>query len=491
MNSIKNNFRMKFLAVAMSGLFLAGTVLAVEPPAPYGPVPSERQLAWQKMELTCFVHFTVNTFTGKEWGYGDESEKVFNPTDFDADQIVRAAKAGGMKELIFTAKHHDGFCLWPSAYTEHSVKNSDWENGKGDVVKAISDACKKNGIKFGIYLSPWDRNRADYGTPAYIPHYRQQLRELLTNYGPINEVWFDGANGGDGYYGGAREKREINRKTYYDWPNTWSIIRELQPQAVIFSDGGPDARWVGNEYGVAGLTCWATLNGANYGPGIADKTGGLTHGDRPGTDWIPAECDVSIRPSWFYHADQDAKVKTPAELVDLYYKSVGRGANLLLNLPPDKRGQIAAPDVKSLEAFHKIIEDTFKTDLAKKATVTASNTRGDDKQFAPKNIVAGKDNKYWSTDDSVTNAELVLTFKKPLTFNVVRIREYLPLGQRVETFALDQWLDGKWTEFANGTSIGNCRLVRGEKITTDKVRLRVQAPVCPAISEVGLFAEKE
>jgi alpha-L-fucosidase len=244
------------LTVAAANL-AAATASAVDPPAPYGPAPSARQLAWHELEFYGFLHFTVNTFTDKEWGFGDEQESVFNPTAFDAEQIVGAAKAAGMKGLILTAKHHDGFCLWPSKFTEHSVKNSPWKNGKGDVVKEIADACGKGGLKFGVYLSPWDRNHKDYGKPEYITYYRNQLRELLTNYGPIFEVWYDGANGGTGYYGGERGKRNIDAKTYYDWPSTTKIVRELQPNACMFSDAGPDVRWVGNEQGTAGDPCWS------------------------------------------------------------------------------------------------------------------------------------------------------------------------------------------------------------------------------------------
>jgi alpha-L-fucosidase len=447
------------------------------------------------MEFVGFLHFTVNTFTDKEWGDGDESEKVFNPTDFDPDQIVRSAKDAGMKELILTCKHHDGFCLWPSKFTEHSVKNSPWKDGQGDVVKEISNACYRDGLKFGVYLSPWDRNQKDYGRPEYLTYYRSELRELLTQYGPISEVWFDGANGGSGYYGGARETRTIDNKTYYDWPVTWQIVRELQPQACLFSDAGPDARWAGNERGIAGETCWATLNAAEFGPGYGPGGGDYAHrlncGDRPGTQWVPAECDVSIRPGWFYHPSEDDQVKTPEQLIDLYYDSVGRGAVLLLNIPPDRRGQINENDVKSLREFRRRLDATFADDLARHAKVTASNTRGDDSRFAPKNVIAGRRDRYWSTGDFVTTPEIVLDLGKPVTFNVVRLREYLPLGQRVEAFGLDQWKDGQWMEFATGTSIGNCRLVRGQPVTTDKVRLRiVKAPVCPAISEIGLFAEK-
>jgi alpha-L-fucosidase len=356
-------------------------------------------------------------------------------------------------------------------------------------VKEISSACHQYGLKFGVYLSPWDRSHKDYGRPEYVTYYHNQLRELLTQYGPISEVWFDGANGGDGYYGGARETRTIDPKTYYDWPATRQLVRDLQPTACMFSDGGPDIRWVGNERGVAGATCWATLKAEDFVPGNSDAKR-LNRGDRPGKDWVPAECDVSIRPGWFYHAQEDAKVKSPRQLVDLYYKSVGRGATLMLNIPPDRRGRIHENDVKSLREFRRLLDATFAHDLAAKATVTASNTRGGSDSFVPKNVVDGRRDTYWATDDTATTPELVLDLGQPVTFNVVRLREYLPLGQRVEAFALDQWKNGQWDEFATGTSIGNCRLVRGEPVTTDKVRLRItQASVCPALSEVALFAE--
>jgi alpha-L-fucosidase len=442
------------------------------------------------MEFYGFLHFTVNTFTDKEWGYGDEDPGVFNPTDFDPDQIVRTAKNAGMKGLILTCKHHDGFCLWPSKYTEHSVKNSPWRQGRGDVVKEISDACRKYGLKFGIYLSPWDRNHKDYGGPEYLEYFRNQLRELLTGYGPIFEVFLDGANGGDGYYGGAREARKIDREKYYDWATTWRLVRELQPDACLFSDAGPDVRWVGNERGLAGETCWATLNREDFVPGRADEAR-LNRGDRPGADWVPAECDVSIRPGWFYHANEDDRVRTAQNLVDLYYSSVGRGASLLLNLAPDRRGQIPARDVESLREFRRTLDATFAKDLAQNAQVSANNVRGHgDRRFSTRNVIDGRRDTYWATDDGVKTSELTIDLGHERTFNVVRLREYLPLGQRVEAFALDAWRDGQWREFAAGTSIGNCRLVRSVPITTSKVRLRItQAPVCPAIAEVALFAE--
>ena len=463
----------------------------VEPPAPYGTVPSGRQLEWSKLEFYGFLHFTVNTFTDQEWGYGDENPAVFNPTNFDADQIVQTAAAAGMKALILTCKHHDGFCLWPTKYTDHSVKNSLWEEGHGDVVKDISEACHKYGLKFGVYLSPWDRNRADYGTPEYITYYRNQIRELLANYGPIFEIWFDGANGGDGYYGGAKEKRVIDRKSYYDWPETWSIVRELQPDACLFSDGGPDVRWVGNEKGEAGEPCWATLNAAEFAPGEADEKR-LNRGDRPGTHWLPAECDVSIRPGWFYHANEDDKVRSPQNLMDLYFKSVGRGANLLLNVPPDRNGQIHPTDVRALLGFRRLMDETFDHDLARDASASASNTRGNDPHFAPEKVLDNRSDTYWATDDGVTNAELVLAFKEPVTFNLIRTREYLPLGQRIEMFAVDRWQDGGWVQCADGTSIGNCRMLQtAAPVTTIKVRLRiVNSPIFPAIAEFGLFLYK-
>ena len=454
---------------------------------PVGPTPSPRQLAWHQLEFYGFIHFTVNTFTDKEWGYGDESENVFNPTDFDPDQIARTASDAGMKGLILTAKHHDGFCLWPSKFTEHSVKNSSWKNGRGDVVKDLSEACRKHGLRFGVYLSPWDRNRADYGTPDYIVYYRNQLRELLTNYGELFEVWFDGANGGDGFYGGAREKRTIDRKTYYDWPNTWSIVRELQPQACMFSDGGPDIRWVGNETGEAGQTCWATLNAADFAPGSADEKR-LNHGDHPGTHWLPPECDVSIRPGWFYHASEDSKVRSPQNLLELYFKSVGRGGSLLLNIPPDRRGRIHETDAQALREFRKLLDQTFARNLAADAVVTANNTRDNAPQFAPQNVLDGRHDTFWSTDDAFTNAALTLEFKEPVTFSMVRLREFLPLGQRIEKLAVDQWTGTQWDELAAATTVGNCRLLRSRPITTGKVRLRIVHSTGPLVlAEFALF----
>lgn len=463
------------------------------PPAPYGALPSHRQLAWSELEFYNFLHFTVNTFTDKEWGYGDEDPAIFNPTAFDADAIVSDLKAAGSKGLILTCKHHDGFCLWPSKTTEHSIKNSPYRAGKGDIVGEISAAAQRHGLKFGVYLSPWDRNQASYGTPRYLQIYRQQMRELLAGYGPIFEIWHDGANGGDGYYGGAREKRIIDKLHYYDWQGTWEMERQLQPGAVIFSDVGPDVRWVGNERGIAGGTCWATYtpHSPNGGPGspgdvIAKES---TVGTRDGGSWMPAECDVSIRPGWFWHPAENARVKTPQELLALYYDSVGRGASFLLNVPPDRRGLIYEADAAALREFGRIVKSTFAVNLAAQAAAEASNVRGGDAAYGPKNLLDGDRHTYWSTDDSITTPGVVLDLRGQVTFNLVRLRENIRLGQRISEFAVDSWTNGAWSAFGQGTSIGSCRLLRlNEPVTTTRVRLRITgSAVCPALSEFALF----
>jgi len=487
--------RRSFLRSASFAALAAAAKASAKAPAPYGPLPSEAQLHWHEMELCAFLHFSMNTFTGKEWGYGDEDPALFHPTAFDADAIITALKAGGMKGAILTCKHHDGFCLWPTRTTDHSIKRSTWREGKGDVVRDISEAARRHGLRFGVYLSPWDRNSPLYGKPEYVEIYRSQLRELLTNYGPISEVWHDGANGGDGYYGGAKEQRLIDKRTYYDWPRTWQIVRALQPGTVIFSDVGPDIRWVGNESGFANETCWVTYDpvgedGGPAAPGYVRAKEGET-GHRHGSHWMPAECDVSIRPGWFWHAPENARVKMPSDLIDLYYKSTGRGASLLLNVPPDRRGLLSESDVASLQRFSARLQSTFATNLAKEAKMTTATVRGNDPAFGPRNLIDGDRYTYWTTVDSVTTPEVVMEFPRPVTFNVVRLRENIRLGQRIEAFELDRWASGAWKSFAHGTSIGSCRLVRAsESVTTTRVRLRItQSPVCPALSELGLFQE--
>jgi alpha-L-fucosidase len=482
------------LIAAYGVLFNLLIASAAEPPKPYGPVPSARQLAWHDLEFYGFIHFTVNTFTDREWGLGDEKESVFNPTALDADQIVRACKDGGMKGLILTAKHHDGFCLWPSKYTEHSVKNSPWKNGKGDVVQEFSAACKKNGLKFGIYISPWDRNHAEYGRPAYVEYYKDQIRELLTQYGPIFEMWFDGANGGDGYYGGQGGNRKIDYNTYYDWKGVRALVRQLQPECAIwcgqYREGDQliyaDCQWGGSEGGNVGDPCWHTANSRKVNVGIPD----FQHGCRDGDVWCPAEGDASIRPGWFYHANEDSQVKSPEQIMAIYFSCVGRGANLILNVPPDRRGQAHAKDVKSLQRFGALMAEIFENNLAKTARATASQIRGHEQIFSPQNLLDDKRETYWATDDGVTTAEVTLEFNKPVSFNIVRLREYLPLGQRIDDWALDVWQDDKWQEFAKGSAIGACRLVRSTRHTTVKIRLRIaKAQACPAISEFSVYAE--
>jgi alpha-L-fucosidase len=443
------------------------------------------------MEFYGFLHFTVNTFTDREWGEGDEDPSIFNPSEFDADRIIEALAASGMKGVILTCKHHDGFCLWPTNTTEHCVRNSAWRGGKGDVVRDLSEAARRHGLKFGVYLSPWDRNNAQYGRPEYLDIYRRQLRELLTGYGRIFEVWHDGANGGSGYYGGAREKRQIDRKTYYDWPNTWDLVRSLQPGAVIFSDVGPDVRWVGNEKGFANESCWMTYDpvGRDGGPAapgdVREKD--LPTGTRNGTRWLPPECDVSIRRGWFWHERENGTVKSPDALMDLYLKSVGRGANFLLNVPPDRRGLIHESDAESLRGFGVALKSAFETNLAAGAKIAASNVRGS--VYRPENLLDGDRYSYWSTDDRITRPEVVFDLARSVTFNVVRLRENIRLGQRIEAVAVDVWKDGAWSKIAEATSIGPCRLIRtSTDVSAPCVRLRItESPVSPTLSEFALF----
>jgi alpha-L-fucosidase len=406
---------------------------------------------------------------------------VFNPSAFDAEQIVSTAAAGGMKGLILTCKHHDGFCLWPSRYTEHSVKHSPWKGGRGDVVRDISEACRAFGLKFGVYLSPWDRNHPKYGRQAYIDYYRNQLRELLTGYGPLFEIWFDGANGGDGYYGGARERREIDRHSYYEWETTWKLVRELQPEACIFSDAGPDIRWVGNESGIAGDPCWSRLDRDRFAPGEANAEE-LNAGHRSGSHWVPAECDVSIRPGWFYHAAEDGAVRSPDNLLDLYFQSVGKGASLLLNLPPDRRGLVHETDAAALLGFRQRLQSIFAANLAQGAQVS-----GPVGECSAQNLVDGSPDTYWSADGGAAQAEVVLEFPAAVTFNIASLREHLPLGQRVDRFALDVDHQGHWQEWGSASSIGSRRLLTGKKVTTSRLRLRIlEASAPPALSELAL-----
>lgn len=460
--------------------------LPTNSPAPYGAVPSPAQVAWHEMGTYAFLHFGLNTYTGREWGYGDESEKLFNPIDFNADKIVGDLKAAGFKGVVLTAKHHDGFCLWPSAYTEHSVKNSPWKNGKGDVVREISEACQRAGLKFGVYLSPWDRNHAEYGRPAYVDYYHNQMRELLSNYGPLFMVWMDGANGGDGYYGGAREKRSIDSRTYYGMESIRKMVSELQPNAVIFGDERADIRWIGNEAGKSAETVWATIPGdAITTPATEQKLG---VGERIGAKWHPPEVDVSIRPGWFYHAAEDSRVKTPNQLVDIYYNAVGRGADLNLNFPPTPRGLIGEVDAKNAREMRRILDETFAANLLAKAKVTASATR--DGSFAAKNVLDSRRETFWVAPDGAKTADLVFETPRPISFDVVMLQEVVELGQRLDGFSVDVWENNAWREVLTKQSVGFKRLDRlASPVTTSKVRLRLNALVAPVLATFGLYLQ--
>ena len=364
---------MNKIILSITCLIISCQTGMVMPPEPVYPIPNQRQLDWQELEFYAFIHFNMNTFTNMEWGTGGESSSQFNPTELDCRQWVKTFKNAGMKGVIITAKHHDGFCLWPSKYTEHSVKNSQWRNGEGDLIRELADACKEFGLKLGIYYSPWDRNHAHYGKPEYITYMRNQLKELLTNYGDIFEVWFDGANGGTGYYGGANETRKVDKRGYYDWEATFSLVRELQPNAVIFGDAGLDVRWVGNEKGYAYPTTWSNLMRDSVYAGMPEYAEKYSSGQMNGTHWVPAEVDVSIRPGWYYHPEQDDKVKSLKKLMDIYYESVGRNGSLLLNFPVDKRGLIHENDIRQLQAMAKQIKVDFAHNLAQESKASTSS----------------------------------------------------------------------------------------------------------------------
>lgn len=452
-------------------------------PKPFGPIPSENQMRWQEMEFYGFIHFGLNTYTDQSWGYGDEDLKLFNPKKLDVRQWARIAKQAGMKGLILTAKHHSGFSLWPSKYTEYSVKNAPWKNGKGDLVRELADACKEYGLKFGIYLSPWDRNNSSYGKPEYITYFRNQLTELLTHYGPVFEVWFDGANGGTGYYGGANETRTIDPKTYYDWANTYKLVRKLQPDAVIWNDGGDrgDLRWVGTEAGYVGETNWSLLNAKG------DVSWGMLHyGLESGDSWVPAEVNTSIRPEWFYHPAEDSKVKSVTQLLDTYYHSVGRNATMLLNFPIMPNGLIHENDEKAILEMAQVVKETFAHNLAMdagaKATSIFSSGFGADK------AVDDKNETYWATADGVINASLTISFDKPAFFNRFMVQEYIRLGQRVKGFTVEVFKDKKWIQVAKGTTIGYKRILRFPGVTATKVRLNItDSKANPLISNIGIY----
>ena len=479
----------------MNRIFLYGAILLIcsigfsctqtKAPEPFGPTPSENQMRWQEMEYYAFIHFSLNTYTDQSWGNGNEDVNLFNPTELDARQWARICKEAGMKGIIITAKHHCGFCLWPSEYTEYSVKNAPWKNGKGDVIRELADACKEYGLKLGIYLSPWDRNSADYGKPEYITYFRNQLKELLTNYGDIFEVWYDGANGGTGYYGGANENRKIDRTTYYDWKNTYKLVRELQPNIVIWNDGGDraDLRWVGTEGGSVGETNWSLLNATGDVP--YDM---LHYGVENGDSWVPGEVNTSIRPEWFYHPGEDSKVKTLPQLMDTYYNSIGRNATFLLNFPIMPNGLIHPNDEKAALDLAKAVKEAFAVNLVESAKAEASSVRGNAKKFGAAMAIDGEKETYWATDDSVKTASLTIDFGASTTFNRFMAQEYIRLGQRVKSFNIEALVDGNWKELAKETTIGYKRILRFPTVEATKLRFNItDSKACPVISNIGVY----
>ena len=487
----------RFLFYAL--LFLSVYVLAQKKaPEPIGPLPLPKQVEWQKMETYAFVHYGLNTFTDKEWGYGDADPKVFNPSRMDVEQWVKTFKAAGMKGVIIVAKHHDGFAMWPSPLTDYNITRSSYDgpknkDGKVDVLAELRKACDKYGLKMGVYLSPWDRNHAEYGHQAYVDYYHKQLTDLVTNYGPLFEVWLDGANGGDGYYGGGHEKRKIDHRNYYNYPKIHSIIEEHQPQAIIFSDGGPGCRWVGNERGEAGIPNWSFLKKDEVYPGMPNSPV-LRNGFPDGDTWIAAECDVSIRPGWFYHPEEDSKVKTPEQLADLYYKSVGRNATFLLNFPVDREGRVNAIDSANAVRFRQIIDRELKTNLLRKVKVTASSERG--KSFSAKKLTDGKWDTYWATPDGENTGTVTFTFSKPTKVNRLLLQEYIPLGQRVKSFVAEVFVDGKWQQIDTGEPFGNIgykRILRFATIETTSIRVTItdaRGPLCISGIE-AYYAERD
>ena len=462
-----NNLSKLTTVTLLMAILIVNTYAQKTIPKPCGPVPTENQLRWQDMEMYAFIHYSLNTYTDQEWGFGNEDPKLFNPADLDCQQWARVCKQAGMRGIIFTAKHHCGFCMWPSAYTEYSVKNSPWKQGKGDVVRELAEACREEGLKFAVYLSPWDRNHPEYGRQAYVDYFRNQLRELLTNYGDIFEVWFDGANGGDGWYGGTNETRKIDRTTYYQWPETYKMIRQLQPKCLIWNDGSDrgDLRWVGTEAGNVGETNWSLLNGDGEVTWSM-----LHHGLEDGDSWVPGETNTSIRPGWFYHDTENEHVKSLTKLMDTYYKSVGRNSTLLLNFPIAPNGRIHPNDSLRGIAFKKMIDEVFKDNLCKKAKI---NTQGD---------------------------MTLIEFRKPMRFNRFLVEEDIRYGQRVKKFLLEAWVDRQWhplkdelSENGDGlTTIGHRRIICFPTVKATKLRFTITDAKCePIIKKLGVYLAPE
>lgn len=451
--------------------------------------PTDRQLNWQKLEVTGFIHFGINTFTGKEWGDGKENPQLFNPSNLDTDQWVRIAKASGINLIILTAKHHDGFCLWPTKTTDYSIKNSPFQNGQGDILKALAASCEKYGVKIGVYLSPWDRNAKSYGSEAYNTMFREQLSEVLTNYGKIDEVWFDGANG-EGPNG---------KKQEYDWASYYKLIRELQPEAVI-AVMGPDVRWVGTETGYGRDTEWSVVPANNLDKNkIAEGSqqqmnikpaGDMRKKDLGSRDviqnveglvWYPAETDVSIRPGWFYHEDQNTKVKSAEKLLDIYFNSVGKNGVLLLNIPPSKEGLIHQIDESNLLRWKALRDSIFNDNLLDRKGV---------KLVKQADRVTKKDEQesMWTT--KMEDQQLILEYKskKPLKFNILQLGEYIKWGQRVEKFEIQVKEDGQWIPISAGTTVGYKRILTMPETKANHIRIVItESRVQPYIDKVGLY----
>ncbi|MBC7773261.1 MAG: alpha-L-fucosidase [Pyrinomonadaceae bacterium] len=451
-------------------------------------VPSDRQLAWQRLEFQCFIHFGMNTFTGREWGDGSEDPGIFNPTDLDADQWAGTAKHAGMKGIVLVAKHHDGFCLWPSSFTEHSVKNSPWKGGKGDVVREVADACKKHNLKFGVYLSPADLHEPTYGdSHKYNQYFLDQLRELLTSYGPVHEVWFDGAT--------PKDKGQV-----YDYQAWYKLIRELQPGAVIFGRG-PDVRWVGNEGGAGRASEWSVIplgapaEQCTWPDLTAGDLGSLAKlKDSQHLHWYPAETDTSIRPGWFWRETENARVRSLDDLLNVYYNSVGNNCVLLLNVPPDRRGALHENDIARLRELGATLQATFAANLATGAKASSESSIPGHEAPA---IVDGNPDTYWTTSDWENEPTLTISLAAPRQVSVVMLQEHIQSGQRVERFTVEAWdaqqwatAGSGWREVASGTTIGYKKLARFPAIQTDRLRVTfLESRVRPAISEFGAFVE--
>ncbi|MBK7289112.1 MAG: alpha-L-fucosidase [Chitinophagaceae bacterium] len=457
-------------------------------------VPAARQLRWQQLELIAFFHFGMNTFTDREWGTGKEDPSIFNPTSLDARQWVQVAKNAGFKQIIFTAKHHDGFCLWPSKTTSHSVASSPWKKGLGDVVKEVAAACKEFGLGFGIYLSPWDMNAAVYGTDEYNDFFVTQLTELLTNYGRIDEVWFDGANGE-----GPNGKKQV-----YDFNRWYAVIRKLQPDATI-AIMGPDVRWVGTETGYGRDQEWSVVPIDNLNPSITETNSQQTVTFKPAGDmrsddlgsrqkimhakglvWYPAETDVSIRPGWFYHAEEDDKVKSPEKLLDIYFNSVGKNSVLLVNIPPDKKGMIHDSDISTLMKWKALRDEMFKNNLAKSATFSSNNGINT-------NLLADENSTtYFTTKNKYEATVIDIDLKIPQLVNVVLLQEDISKGQRIEQFEVEALVNKKWRKIAAGSTVGYKRLIQFDTVHTKKLRLKIIASrLNPQFSEIGIFYTKK